>query len=127
MKPHKEETADMQDRKVETHYLAFKFSDAEVLSLGRDLAKLQQDLEDAETAKAALTSEFAGKIKTMKKELELLARKVRDGFEFRHIKCVVVGLETKRKRKILIREDTGEELDVPATPADLQETLSGLA
>lgn len=74
---------------------------------GAELAGMQKRLEGIEAEKAAMSADFGGKIKTLKRDLGDLAVVVREKREFREVQCSE-HKDHGTGTVYMTREDTGE-------------------
>jgi len=104
--------------------LPVKLTDVEMLERGDQLADLVQRHERVKAEKKRVDAGFNSDLKEIEAEQAGLARAIDTGTEDRLVRCHwVEDLEHNCRR--LIRQDTGEEVDVEAlTPDDLQEDLA---
>lgn len=94
----------------ETRDLPVKLAETEIDGLGRDLAVHLEEIEQIEKDKAGVVAEYNNRLKRKKSDMEKVSREVRT-------KERIVPVQTEwryyweQNRKILVRLDTGDELD----------------
>jgi len=113
----------MSEKKATTRYLKVTFEKEEtILSFAKEAAELARQLEEAEAGKKAAASDFKARIDRLNAEISLLARKVRDGHEYRNVECCVT-YDWKAGKKLLERTDTLEAFVEPITADERQQRL----
>jgi len=106
-----------EDTKKVTRNLFCKLTDEEVLAYSRSVAsKLgEKDREDKHKKRAA--KEFDSRIANLESEVVDLIEKVNTGEEMREVECEW-RYEWTSNTKVLVRLDTGEEIDKRPIEAD---------
>ena len=112
------------EKEYSTEYLRYPFTEEEKKELAQEMARSQIEAEDYEAQKKAVTADFDGQIKKAKLSASTCARKIRDGYEMRQVRCEVIK-DFKKKTITIIRTDTGEE--VKTRPMSVQESQMKLA
>lgn len=84
-----------------------RLSDAEMLELGKQLARANTELEEAEEKKREVTKQLAADVESARNNAVSLSRRLNRGAEFREVNCEVIrDLETCTVRTV--RLDTYE-------------------
>jgi hypothetical protein len=110
-------------RRLTTKSLQYVFSPDESAALAKDLSRKVKEVEDAEARKKAVAAQLKAELEQVLNDQRVLAGKLRDGYEYRDIKCeetkdYIHGLVT------LVRLDTGEVVNERAMTVDeRQQTL----
>ena len=105
------------DKKISMH-LRCILTDEEKLSAGRELAESTNQLNEIESDKKRVTDDFKAKASTAEAQIGILSNKLRSGYEFRQVECVVVFDDPKPGEKTVYRTDIkvakkpGEKVDV---------------
>jgi len=84
--------------------------------LARDLASLQQEIDDKEEQKKAYTSQIAGEIKELESRRSVLKSKVNTGKEFKDVAVETTYLWLENRKKV-VRLDTYETISDTAIPS----------
>jgi hypothetical protein len=79
----------------------------ETLDKGKELAKLQQDKVSAEEQAKSAAATFKDKIQGAQSSINILSRDISNGYEYRMVDCYW-EIDYIKRKKILIRTDTGE-------------------
>jgi len=87
--------------------LPVKFTDAEIRMLKDALALSTSELIQLEDEKAEQNKAIGEEIKTVRSDIVSMAKKIKDGFENRLIKCKAIFYPDKDKAEI-VRTDSGE-------------------
>ncbi len=80
------------------------------LNYGENLAKLNQDKMEVESHKKEVTSDLGAKINGLASEIDIVSRKLGNGFEYRDIKCEWY-FNWNENEKTRVRTDTGEVVE----------------
>jgi hypothetical protein len=88
-------------------YLKHTFSDSEILTMSRDLARNNTEKIAHENHKKAVDSELKGKIDLATANIENLSNLINNGYEMKIIKCTVEMNKPKLYKKLITRTDTG--------------------
>ncbi len=108
---------------VEERELKCVLNDEEILRYSRELAKKNQDKDDAEQAKKCVIADYKDKIESFTASIGLLARKISSGYEHRPVKCTW-AYDYEKGKKTLFRDDTCERVDTAdITPYERQQHL----
>ncbi len=106
-----------------TRELKYELTQDELLSYSRQLAKNQQDKGEAESGKKSVVADYNDKIARLNSEIQILSRKVANGYEHRPIKCRW-QYHWENGKKVLLRLDTGEIVEAAEiTPEERQQEL----
>ena len=110
-----------------TEFLKYEFSPDEVKEMSIDMAQKTITAKNLEEQKKAVDSDFKSQIDAAKLEANSLARKIRDGHEYRNIDCKKeINFETGMTK--IIRMDTGEQVtERKMNASEKQMTITGYA
>jgi len=112
---------------TETIAAPYKFTEAELLRFGKELAGLQKQLGEVELQKKAATEQFKSRMASIESALLETGRKVDDGFELRPTECRV-AFDRERKIKSYYRVDLGTFVEErPMTTSDLETLMTAEA
>ena len=92
--------------------LRWIFTQPEILEISKRLAEKNGAVVTLEDEKKRATKDYAARISTVENEVNDLARKVTNGYEFRDIDCRVVFDLPKPGMKTITRLDTLEQVGV---------------
>ena len=103
--------------KTTTEYLKCILTDDEFREYSSTLARKYSDIQELESQKKAITSDFASRINSATEETSRLARIIQNKCEYRNVDCEILynydkGIVT------VIRLDTGEEVKSRAMTSD---------
>lgn len=108
---------------AEERELKCVLNDEEILKYSRELAKKNQDKDDAEQAKKCVIADYKDKIESFTASIGQLARKISNGYEHRPVKCSW-EYDWEKGKKTLFRDDTFERVDTAdITPYERQQHL----
>lgn len=97
----------------------------EIREAGENLARLISSIEDLESEKRSLMSDFKARIDSASAERDMLARKIGNRYEFRAVECEEIW-DYDTKTVSVVRQDTGETVRERTMTADeLQKGLFG--
>lgn len=91
-----------------TEYLQYQFTDAELLDLAREQSRILQEKASLERKKSEVAKTLAGEIEGKAGTIDALSEKIRNGYEWRDIECVLYFDQPTPGMAMLIRTDTGE-------------------
>lgn len=104
--------------------LKCKFTDAEILQLGKDLAEKTELYGQIEADKKQITKEFDAKLAEAEAQIRSASGKVQSGNEYRSVDCTETFGEPDESRKTIRRLDTDEIVEVrELTTEEKQRTL----
>jgi len=83
------------------------FSPDELREMSDEMARKIGEIDEKEAEKKAVASQFKADIEAIQKEINWLAQRVRNKFEYRQVKCQIDRDWTNRK-VTYVRTDTGE-------------------
>lgn len=113
----------MRPTKTE-RYLRCHFTDAELLTISKEMSQNVAQKTQAENDKKRMAKEFDARIATMDAAIDLASEKVRSGYECRNVACSVTYNAPKPGMKEVRRDDTFEVVEiVQMTAGELQEEL----
>lgn len=92
--------------------LKCKFTDAEVLQLGRDLAEKTEQYGQLEADKKQVTKDFDAKLAEVDAQIRSASGKVQCGYEYRSIDCTETFGEPDAAKKTVRRLDSGDIVEV---------------
>ena len=106
-----------------TRELKYELNPDELLIYSRQLAKNQQDKNEADSGKKSVVADYNDKIARFNSEIQILSRKVANGYEHRPIKCQW-KYNWQEGEKTLVRLDTNQIVEVvEITPEERQQEL----
>jgi hypothetical protein len=113
------------NRQTETkRNLKYEFPDSEKLSMGKEMAELNRDINLLEDEKKAAMSSYKSRVDEKEARRTRLSNCIGDGFEFREIDCEIKYNNPKDGMKQVVRKDTQEVVEeLSMTPEELQEEL----
>ena len=94
--------------KQSTYRCKYRFTDAELLTIGRSLAESNEKLGALEEEKKRVTSDFAAKIAGAEADVSIAVNEIRSGYEWRDMPVTIHFNEPTSGRKQFIRDDTAE-------------------
>lgn len=103
--------------------LKCKFSDSEVLQLGRDLAEKTEQYGQLEADKKQVTKDFDAKLAEVDAQIRSASGKVQCGYEYRAVDCTETLGEPDDNKKTVRRMDTGEIIEVRELSAEEKQRL----
>jgi DNA segregation ATPase FtsK/SpoIIIE-like protein len=119
------------ERSEASRILKCELTQAELLTMGQELADAHSEHESITNELESIKAEFKGKIQAEEGKIGSLSAKIRAGYEHRQVKCATVK-DWKSKTVTVTRLDTGaiienrpmnqEELQMPLLPSDDQDT-----
>jgi septum formation inhibitor MinC len=92
------------DKKISMH-LRCILTDEEKLAAGRELAESTNQLNEIESDKKRVSDDFKAKASTAEAQIGILSNKLRSGYEFRQVECLVVFDDPKPGEKTIYRTD----------------------
>jgi hypothetical protein len=101
--------------------IEYRFSDDELLALGKQLAHANQEIYDLRAEKAAAMTSLNASIKGAEKIAAELTTKIERKSEMREVEVVPVMDKPRTGLKTMIRADTGEELRVAVMSMEEQQ------
>jgi hypothetical protein len=101
----------MRTAKTE-RYVRCLFSDAELLAISKTMSQHVSEREQAENDKKRMSKQFDAQIASADAQIASASEKVRTGYEYRNVPCSVQFDQPKRNWKSIIRDDTGEIVEV---------------
>jgi hypothetical protein len=110
--------------KKSTRNLPYRFTDEELLGIGKELAERTEQLTALESDKKRVVSDFAAKIAGKESDISVLTNKIRSGYEYRELPVTEVMHTPKPGLKQIIRDDDGKVAgEERMTNSELQEEL----
>ncbi len=108
------------------HNCRYRFSDAELLQIGKELAEQNSELSALEQDKKRVVADFGAKISAKESDVSIAVNKIQTGYEWRDLACTIHYNTPKAGKKRVIRDDTNEQVDErDMTPDELQMELPG--
>lgn len=95
----------------EVKYLRVDFTREELEQFGKEMARSSAARDEAVEGKKAATAQFSEKIARAEMEIAAAARKINQGYEFRNVECQVRLDKPQKGMAIVIRLDTGAEVE----------------
>ena len=113
------------DKKYETNRnLRVHYTDAERLELGKQLASVHQELAQTNSDFDSVKSDFKARLTSHEAKISDLAQKVSNGYCIKEVKCLWVMDTPQSGKKLLLRMDTQDTVEVEEmTAADAQAEL----
>lgn len=108
-KPEQKKTVEIKRVK---RSLKCKFTDAEVLQLGKDLAEKTEHYGQLEADKKQVVKDFDAKLAEVDAQIRSASGKVQCGYEYRNIECTEAIGEPTDNKKTVTRLDTMEVVEV---------------
>lgn len=84
----KEVTAQASELPKEAIMLKYTFTEEEILALGQDSARTTREIHNKKTELDSIKKEYAGEIKAMEAEVDLLSQHINNGFKMDRVTCV---------------------------------------
>ena len=102
----------------------YKFNDAELLQIGKELAEHNSELSALEQDKKRVVADFGAKITGKEATVSIAVNKIQSGYEWRDLPCTIHYNTPKTGKRRIIRDDTGAQVDErDMTPDELQMEL----
>lgn len=109
---------------TETIKAPHKFSDAELLELGKQMLSARRNLQQIEGEFEAIKEDYKSKIKNAELSIDSFCRKMEDGFEMRDVRALITFHSPRHGWKTLANADTGALIkEEPMTPYDYERPL----
>lgn len=109
------------DEHVIKEEVKVKLHASDLSKLGKELAEVTQERNQAEAERRSLQSTLAARIKDFETKINALSSKINQGYETREVACVWLMDTPRTGLKTLVRKDTNEELRTETmTQADAQ-------
>lgn len=89
-----------------------------MLAAGKQLAEANEDLVAIENEKSEVTATFKAKTTAAEARIGEFSRKVRNGYEYRQVPCVIQFDTPEVGMKQTIRTDTDEVVEKPSAMTD---------
>jgi len=105
-------------------YLRYDFTDAEMLEMGKGLARANERVGALEYEKEDVVSAIKARITRAESEGAALANGLNKGYEMRDIECIIAFHVPENGKKTITRTDSGEIVRVETMDAhEMQEQL----
>lgn len=101
-----------QDVRRTKRNLKCKFTDVEILQLGRDLAEHTERYSQIEADKKQMTKEFDAKLAESEAASRSASGKIQSGYEYRSVDCAETLGEPDDNKKTVRRVDLAEIVEV---------------
>lgn len=102
----------------------YEFTRSELLALGDELARANDEVRELEARKKEATSQISAELKKADGRRFTLAGKIRDRYEMREVQCIAYFGVPRAGMKTIRRADNGEELhQAPMTADEMQAGL----
>lgn len=101
--------------------IEYRFSDEELLALGKQLAHANQTIYDFRSEKEAAVASLNSSIKTAEKEAADLTTKIERKSELREVEVVAVMDKPRVGLKTIVRADNGKEVRVAVMSLEEQQ------
>lgn len=98
--------------------LQCQLTEEEMLAAGKQLAEANDDLVQIENLKSEVTATFKAKTTAAEARIGELSRKVRNGYEYRQVDCLVQFDTPDLGMKQTVRTDTNEIVEKPSGMTD---------
>lgn len=92
--------------------LKYKFTDSEILQMGKDLAEKTESYGQFEADKKQVVKEFDAKLAEVEAQIKSVSGKVQSGWETRSIECSETFGEPDDTKKTVRRLDSNEIVEV---------------
>lgn len=102
-----------------TRELPVKFTEDEKAELAEQLAEAHADIQQARDRKADVSKQLAADLQSAESKANTLARKYRDGYEYRTVECEEIVDEELRKVTVY-RTDTGQTIETRPLPPQME-------
>lgn len=116
--PYHSELAQSEPDKYSTEYLRVAFSKDEQLELSKELANAMTRKKRTESRARQSSVEFKKELKTLDEKIEELSDWVASGYRLDNVECSIYFHEPKQGQKTVIRDDTGEVVNVALMSAE---------
>lgn len=103
--------------------LQCKLTEKELLEVGKQLGEANEDLVQIENEKSEVVASFNAKSTAAEAKISDLSRKVRNGYEYRQVPCLVEFDTPKVGMKQTVRTDTNEVVEKPTEMTDDEKQL----
>lgn len=107
-------TTPLPEKKKITLTLRCNLTDPEKINAGKELAEATNQLTELENDRKQVADSFKAKITAEDAKVASLSNKVRSGYEFRQVPCLVHFDEPTTGMKRTVRTDTNEQVSVEA-------------
>lgn len=108
------------------HNCRYRFTESELLQIGKELAEHNGELSALEQDKKRVVADFGAKITGKESDVSIAVNKIQSGYEWRDLPCTIHYNVPKTGKKRVIRDDTNEQVDErDMTPDELQMELPG--
>jgi hypothetical protein len=104
--------------------IEYRFDDHELLALGKELARHNQQIYDLRNERSAVMASLTGSIKQTEKEAAEITGKIERKMEMREVEVVAVMDRPRPGLKTIVRADNG--IDVRIAVMTLEEQQSTL-
>lgn len=98
--------------------LKCKFTEPEILALGRELAEKNELASQLEAEKKRVVKEFDAKVAEAEAQIQLASGKIQSGYEYRMVECSETFGEPEDNRKTVRRLDLNEIVEVRELSAE---------
>lgn len=107
------------DKKIRMH-LRCLLNDSEKLETGQQLADATNELTEIESDKKRVADDFKSKLSSAESEVAILSSKLRSGYEFRDVECLVAFDDPEPGKKTIYRTDIPglQPCDGPLSPGE---------
>lgn len=100
----------------------YRFSDEELLALGKQLARANQEIYTLQAEKDAAITTLKGSIKAAEKTVQELTTKIERKSEMRDVEVIAVMDRPRAGLKTIVRADTGAELRIAVMSLEEQQS-----
>lgn len=104
--------------------LQCELTDEEMLTAGLELAEANEDFGQIEKEKSEVMATFKAKTTAAEAKIGELSRKVRNGYEYRQVDCLIHFDTPEPGMKQTIRTDTGKAVNKPEKMTDEEKQLT---
>lgn len=113
----------MTEKQIQ-HEVKHQLNRGELLELGEELARATDELREIERRKKEVMADITADQKRADGRVSLLARKIKDKWEWRKVACIATYGVPRAGLKTIRRADTNEEIEsVPMTADEMQQGL----
>lgn len=98
--------------------LKCKFTEPEILALGRELAEKNELASQLNAEKKRFVKEFDAKVAEAEAQIQLASGKIQSGYEYRSVECSETLGEPDENRKTVRRLDLNEIVEVRELSAE---------